>query len=616
MPESVHALRAGASVAWLRGRRPLGMVAVLWTLFGLAAGWGGCRWGYDKELADQTTHASRQLAADASALEGVLQKNESLPFVMALQPGVLRALQHPDDDEGIATLDRYLLQVASNTHLAAAYVVDARGLTISASNRGTPSSFVGSNYLFRPYVQAALGGSTGRFYGIGTTTADPGYFLARPVYGSPSSTNDGAPVGAVVIKIKLDDLEGTWTATDDRVALVDANDVVFLSNEKAWKYHSIESLSPQALDQIARSRQYVGHAIERLALDDQTRRAVRIALPVGSLQWRLVRFVSDATARRFASTLLIGIVLAWSLVTLAAYALHQRRQRLRDALRARGQMLATSQELTSQIDSKTLELQRASADFGRRYADLQRTERMLRETQDELVQAGKLSMLGQMAAGVTHELTQPLTALHAFSENAVTYLDRGNVTAARENLVHIERACDRMGLIVGQLRGFLRKSVDASGPVDLGNSIANAMLLLERDIERSGASIRLDVQADAIVLADNVRLEQVLINLLRNALDAVRSGARREIAIVVTVGQRVCLRLSDSGPGIPDEVRDHLFEPFFTTKAASQGLGLGLAISSSIVQAMQGELTASNGVDAGAEFVLVLPRFRPAAEDA
>jgi len=216
-------------------------------------------------------------------------------------------------------------------------------------------------------------------------------------------------------------------------------------------------------------------------------------------------------------------------------------------------------------------------------------------------------MLGQMAAGMTHELNQPLTALRVFADNAIAFLDLGDASSARENLGHIANAAGRMGRLIGQLKGFARKSPGSTCTVDLATSIENSALLLRSDFAEAGATLEVHVEQAAVVTGDPIRVEQVLINLMRNALDAVKDGAVRRVVVTLSTNGRAMLRISDSGPGITPQVREHLFEPFFTTKPSGAGLGLGLAISASIVQAMSGELLVTEGDEGGAAFTLLLP---------
>jgi two-component system C4-dicarboxylate transport sensor histidine kinase DctB len=241
------------------------------------------------------------------------------------------------------------------------------------------------------------------------------------------------------------------------------------------------------------------------------------------------------------------------------------------------------------------------------------TESLLRSTQNEMLQAGKLAMLGQMAAGITHELNQPLTAIRAFADNAGVFLARGNAQQASANLQHISDASARMGALIAQLKSYSRKSSELLSVVDVAQSIHAAAAILRSEFERQGAQLEICLNGEsAQVLGDSIRLEQVLINLIHNALDALDAVEPAELKKVTVVlvqdADTVSIRIMDNGIGLADQVLQHLFEPFFTTKPSGSGLGLGLSISASIVQAMNGQLLASNREQGGAEFVLHIPR--------
>lgn len=555
--------------------------------------------------------AQRHAAALAADLGQALEKYETLPFVISLQAEVLQGLQQPSDAGRLQALNQYLAEVQQRAQVAAAYVIDHDGLTIAASNWREPQTFVGNNYAFRPYARDALAGGVGRFYGIGATTAQPGYFLAHPV--SDPAAPHGRPLGAVVLKISLDGFERTWSANDEPAALVDAAGVIFLSSQPGLKYRSLGALGEATRRRIAETQQYVGQRIDPLPAAAAAQRTV--ARPVGPLGWRLMLFIDDAPARQAARSSAWGSALLVLAAGLGAWAWAQRRAHARSLDAARQALSEASTLLEQRIADRTTELVRANQDLAERYAELQQAEGLLRRTQDELVQAGKLGMLGQMAAGMTHELNQPLTAVKAFADNAVAFLDQDDRPSVRENLRHISDACSRMGRLIGQLKGFARRSGGAAdegvGPVDLALSIRNAALLLEADYRQHHATLAITAPASACVTGDAVRIEQVLVNLLKNALDAVAGCDERRVQLVLSTERggetaEAVVTITDTGPGIAPQARGRLFEPFFTTKPSGQGLGLGLAISSSIVQAMGGRLEAADAAG-GAQFTLRLP---------
>lgn len=557
---------------------------------------------------------ARQLQIIALDLESLLERFESLPAALAFHPELAHLLANPGDAGLAARLNETLQSIQQQSKVSAIYLMDASGNTLVSSNWNTGQSFVGRNFAFRPYFSDAIAGEAGHFYGIGNVTRQPAYFIARPVYPPGASV----PAGVIAVRISLSEFEQSWRSSEDPIALADRFGVVFLSNRPEWLYHSLRPIDDEAQRFLSGSMQYAGQNILPIAALPKDSRAgfgEHVAQRVGRLGWQLMLFPSQARATRGASYAALAAALLLALVALAWWANHQRARRLEEGRASRRALQQAAAELDRKIAQRTEELLQANRHLAARYATLQETERMLRSTQNELVQAGKLAMLGQMAAGVTHELNQPLTAIRAFADNAVTFLARGRIDAAGENLSQISAAAARMGSIIGQLKGFARKSHDAVGTVDLVQTVRASLSLLDNEFRRHEVVLQVEVCDPLPVAGDAVRTEQVLINLLRNALDAVEHAARRRIGVTAwRDGGEAVVAIRDSGPGMPEEVRQHLFEPFFTTKPSGKGLGLGLAISSSIVQAMNGRLSARNHPEGGAEFMLRLPLIAAGGE--
>jgi two-component system C4-dicarboxylate transport sensor histidine kinase DctB len=526
---------------------------------------------------EQLAQGQRQLQLMAPELQSVLERFETLPFVLAQQPDLTNALAHPKDPDAIARLNETLQTIQQQAKVGALYLMDRNGLTLGASNWDQPLGFAGKNFSYRPYFQAALHGNAGRFYGIGTSTSEAGYFIAQPVY------RGGAVEGVIAVKISLAEIERNWHSSEDPIVLADRHGVIFLSNRPAWRYRSLAPLPPAAQAELASTQQYTGREVTPLARDP----GPRVTQQVGRLGWQLMIFPNQLRVVRSGIYWALAAALLLACGAISYWAMHQRRRR-------REERLAFDRELESRIAQRTQQLSE--------------TNRILRTTQNELVQAGKLAMLGQMAAGMTHELNQPLAAIRAFADNARTFLERGQPEQAASNLGHIGDASARMGAIIGQLKGFARKD-ESIGPVELGSAVRSSAFLLESEIKRRHVALEIDTGAAPLTVAgDMVRIEQVLINLLRNALDAVEGAPQPRITVVLArEGGDGIARIGDNGPGIPQDVAAHLFEPFFTTKPAGQGLGLGLAISSSIVHAMNGRLSARNLDSGGAQFELRLP---------
>ncbi len=261
------------------------------------------------------------------------------------------------------------------------------------------------------------------------------------------------------------------------------------------------------------------------------------------------------------------------------------------------------------IAERTQVLVDANTSMESKLSELSEAERMLRATQDDAIQAGKLAVLGQMSAGIVHEIAQPLTAMRILSENARKLLSIEEFAEAAGNMAEIGDLCRKAGSIVGELKGFAQKSVETFEPVLVDQVIADAVSLVRREGDNAGVEFDVRPTSRSVWVSGNsVRLEQVLINLLRNSIHAMKDSAHRCISIRMELDERhVVLRVRDTGSGISPQAVQRLFEPFFTTKAPGHGLGLGLAISASIVQAMHGELHAVNHAEGGAEFTLKLP---------
>lgn len=597
--------------ATARGAFPYALGALLC----LAAGWIAWHFTFAAHLAGEKATAARRLEFFTLSLESELARNEALPGLLALERKLGEALV--GDAHARASANRYLEAVSHQAGLAAAYLMDARGHTIAASNWNRPVSFVGQNYGFRPYVLEALAGHTGRFYGIGATTGEAGFFLATRAQGP------GGEAGVVAVKIGLEPFEDALRHSGETVLVADAAGVVVLSAVPELRYRALQPLDADARERLGQARQYGtqplpplagGTAIApgqdevKLALEGVASTYSVVRRPVGPLGWQML-VLADQRASREAAWL-AAIAAAALSACAAGLWLHLRltRKRRQDKREAEAALRRASEELERRIAEQTADLTAANAELAARVESLKRAEAILHETRDAAVQAGKLTVLGQMSAGMTHELNQPLGALHTLSDNAVRLIETDRLDEAKENLRLIGELAARMGRIVKQLKLFARKEAASLSAVPLGPSLEHALLLVEPHRRELDARIEVAPLDDApAVRADALRLEQVLVNLLRNALDAVAGQSERRLSVDMrSEGRRQVIRLRDSGPGLAREALPRLFEPFFTTKPAGQGLGLGLALSLAMVESFGGRLEAGNADGGGAEFRIVL----------
>jgi two-component system C4-dicarboxylate transport sensor histidine kinase DctB len=317
--------------------------------------------------------------------------------------------------------------------------------------------------------------------------------------------------------------------------------------------------------------------------------------PIVPLAVRLVTLSDASEVWRHARDAAWGGGIAGAFVGMLVLYLMHRRRALRQLFHARNALQGAHDQLERQVDERTRELRSTNDELKRQIAQRLQAE-------DELIQAGKLAVLGQMSAGISHEINQPLTALRALSRNTLLLLEGGRTKAVADNLKSVDDMVERMGRITSQLKSFARKTRTAADPVDLAAAVRNVLVLLEHRLHAEQVEVLVEVPEGTQVQGDINRLEQVLVNLATNALDAMADSPRRQLAISAEARDgRVRVRVEDSGPGIDPAHLKRLFEPFFTTKPAGQGLGLGLVISSKIVNELGGSLRAQPG-EAGMAF--------------
>jgi two-component system C4-dicarboxylate transport sensor histidine kinase DctB len=604
--------------------RTKGWHALLWAAIAAASALAGAvayRAILHSQLDAHAATAARRLDFFAQSLSALIERNEALPALIGLEARLGDMLDAPDPIK-VDKANRYLHEVAVHAGINAAYVMNANGLTLAASNWADPISFINQNYVFRPYFQDAMADRRGRFYGVGVTTGEAGYFLARGV-ASPSGQR-----GVVAVKVSLDEFELALRQSGEAVMLSDADGVVFLSAVPAWKYRTLDRLSAETRARIEAVRKYGDQPLQPLAgdaaiADDAPVRLVRDGVAadysvasraVGALGWRMILLTDRADARQGAS--LAGMAAGCAMALLLAGAMQFRLARGRRAERvaAARALQELTQSLDRQLAERTADITAAHSVLERKVGELQRTEAILRETRDSAVQAGKLAVLGQMSAGMSHELNQPLAALHTLSDNAMQLMKRQRYDEASGNLALISQLTARIGNIVRQLKSFARNEATVLTTVDVATAVEHALLIAEPRRREVRAEIEVSTGLSLLrVRADAVRLEQVVVNLVCNALDAAAGTSSPRVVIAAKAlpaaagaAPLVAIHVGDSGLGIEPEALRRLFEPFYTTKPIGEGLGLGLALSLSIVESFGGRLEARNLAAGGAEFSIIL----------
>ncbi|WP_370676006.1 ATP-binding protein [Pleomorphomonas sp. PLEO] len=542
-----------------------------------------------------------------TSLEREIDKYAFFPATLGLERDVVDLLVN-GGEELTQRINRYLAELNKRAGSLSIYVLDSRGHVIATSNWDQPDSFIGEDLSYRPYFHDAMVKRTGRFFGIGTTRGEPGYYLSSPIF------VDDHSVGVAVVKVSLEQLEQSWSTVEAPVLVTDENGVVILASVPSWKFTTLVPLTQERRGELAQSLHYNARPLPPLGLRSQGAvefdKAEIVQLvrpdieasqtfpvsglflsqsePLRGTDWRLTVLSPFGDLRTMAWLNAALAAAAGVILCIAVIALYLRRVRLWERLRAREALQRAHDELERKVEERT---------------------RTLKEAQDELVHAGKLAVIGQMSAGLAHELNQPLAALHTLSDNTVKFMQRGLLEEAESNLTLISELVTHMGTLTSQLKSFARKSTGAPRPVEVRPSLENALFFLDRRLSQRSIRPEIDIDSgDLAVLADPNRLEQILVNVLANAIDAVDGVEAPRLSLSARRdGDRVRIEVRDNGPGFSESVRTRLFEPFFTTKDSGGGLGLGLAISAGIARDFGGSLSAVNLDHGGALFVLDLP---------
>lgn len=576
------------------------LAALIWVAGYVAAG---------RTRADIAARTNSAAILHAAVLRSELEKYRSLPFVLAEDADVRDAVASRDRAR-LVDLDRKLEEVQQQTRAAVVYVLDIHGVAIAASNWQRPDSFVGSDYSYRPYFRDALRGAAAEHFALGAVSKRPGLFFARPVM------QNGRSIGVVVVKVEFDALEQEWRSSSDPAFVTEAHGVILVTSLPEWRFRTLAPLDPGARARLRASHQFGPAALDPLLLERAGTRTFYEQMDGHSIEyigadapapiagWSV--HVLTRAGPAITATVIIARLAALSLGVLVAVAIWiVARSRARAADRAAAQH-RIQQELEANVAERTQALQIANERLIREIEERQRAETRRQALEDELVQANKLAMVGQIAAGVAHEINQPVAAIRSYADNAVMLLDRADAAATRSNLAVIAGLTDRIGIITGELRAFSRKTSGEVAAIALDPTLAGAMLLVEHRAREQSVTIVRQGPDDLHVIAQRVRLEQVLLNLLQNALDALGHGANGRIEVTVTAtGSQVRIAIADNGPGLDPVVKQALFTPFLTSKPS--GLGLGLVISRDLVTEFGGDLSFQDGA-AGALFVITLKK--------
>ena len=588
---------------WLARLNAPGLIGALMLALILGGMVIGYRGSERAGLSQLAAVANERLELYASTLETELARYAYLPSLIAIDDEVGALFNAPADAAAQERASRRLARVNVRAGALLIAITGANGEVLAASNGYQRQGPAGHSVL--PALASPLNEDTANFFASHDARGSTDYHFVQPV------RREGRYLGLIIVRVSLAPLEATWIdmglrSQSEKLLVVDEQGVVILSSVPDWKYRTVGTADAATLRANGRypDRSFLPLNLQIEGAAEQGASVVAVEgaglhlsqeRPIMPLAVRLMTLSDASEVWRHARDAAWGGGIAGAFVgMLVLYLLHRRRA-LRQLFHARNALQGAHDQLERQVDERTRELRSTNAELKRQIAQRLQAE-------DELIQAGKLAVLGQMSAGISHEINQPLTALRALSRNTLLLLEGGRTKAVAENLKSVDDMVERMARITSQLKSFARKTRTAADPVDLAAAVRNVLVLLEHRLRAEQVAVRLDVPGGIQVQGDINRLEQVLVNLATNALDAMAASACRQLSVSAEEHSgRVWVRVEDTGPGIEPAHMKRLFEPFFTTKPAGQGLGLGLVISSKIVSELGGTLRAQPG-EAGMAF--------------
>tara|TARA_R110002051_G_scaffold25371_7_gene61987 strand:- start:1639 stop:3393 length:1755 start_codon:yes stop_codon:yes gene_type:complete len=508
-----------------------------------------------------------------------LQRNSIVPQLLARDPQLIAALDYKDYSLSTARLLSFVDEIGA----ASLMLLDGDGRTVAATDRNR----LGELHKTSPYFINAMRSNTTIFTTIELQNGAFSFVYSRRVEVA------GSTAGVLAVEVDLQKLESGWAGVSDAVFVADGEGKIVMSTEPRWRGLDERSAlniqsAPSAIERALRATQdWAALPVDAYLRGEAVlRREARVPFQ----GWRMVSYTTYTSVRQRVNGILALEVMGFAILLAMMFWLWSRRAASRIVL----------------VQRESAELRALNIRLQREIAERQKVEKTLQVAEQTLAQSSKLAALGEMSAAVSHELNQPLAAMKTYLAGARLLLQRKRPEEALSSFQRIDDLIERMGAITKQLKSYARKGADAFSPIDARAAVSSALSMMEPQLKTRDITITRTLPEDEVmIMGDRMRLEQVIINLLRNALDATKGIRDPSIEIILATGETVSLTVRDNGHGIDD--LDELFEPFYTTKQPGDGVGLGLAISSGIVNDLGGRLTARNAAGGGAVFEVQLP---------
>ncbi len=550
-------------------------------------------WITNSLLTDRFTESTRHRANVRLALYGgnlvsELGRNAIVPQLLARDSSLIGALNSSDFSQSTQRLITFVEEIGA----ASLMLLDIDGRTVASTDR----NLLGSQHGNQPYYVDAIRANTTVFSVIQREAGGYRFTYSRRMADGPQV------LGVIVVEVDLQKFERAWAGISDAVVVTDSTGAIILATEPQWRGLSEGEALVRQTPQSAIERAIRATADWSALPADayvQGEAVMRMEARIPFQGWKIASFTTYASVRERVNGVLALEIMGFAiLLALAFYAL-SRQTALRMAL----------------FQRESDELRELNARLQSEITKREEVQETLAVTEQTLAQSSKLAVLGEMSAAVSHELNQPLAAMKTYLAGARLLLRRNRQEEALSSFGRIDDLIERMGAITRQLKSYARKGAEELSPVDLAEALGSALSMMEPQLRQRQVRInQIRPPEPVLVMGDRMRVEQVMINLLRNALDATKSVEDPTVDVVLAAGDTATLTVRDNGEGIED--LENLFEPFYTTKQPGDGVGLGLAISSGIVGDLGGRLTARNSQRGGAVFEMQLPILRPGVEAA
>jgi two-component system C4-dicarboxylate transport sensor histidine kinase DctB len=523
--------------------------------------------------------AQLRLALYSGNMVSELQRNSIVPRLLASDAELIGALNSNDYQR----TSQRLLSFVDEIGAAAILLLDSDGLVVAATDRNR----LGETQRNLPHFREAARASQTVFTTHKHDTDVYDFAYSRKIL------SNNKPLGVIVVEVDLRKFQSAWAGISDAVIVAAAGGQILLATENSWVgLPEQEALAlrsaPSAIDRAIQATQ--DWAVLSADAYMQGKAVMRQELRVPFRGWNMVLFTTYGGIRQRVNTVLALEIMGFSIfLALAFYQLS--RQTLTRALF---------------FQQESVDLRQLNIHLQREISERKKVEKNLEVAEQTLAQSSKLAALGEMSAAVSHELNQPLAAMKTYLAGAKLLLQRKRLEEALSSFQRIDDLIGRMSAITRQLKSYARKGGEELVPVDVRMAVNGALEIMEPQLKSRQISLSKTMpSAPVMILGDQLRLEQVVVNLLRNALDAISAVPTPEIELLLLGGETASLTVRDNGQGISD--LDDLFEPFFTTKKPGDGVGLGLAISSGIITDLGGRLVARNSETTGAVFEFTLP---------